>query len=145
MTPETLLHLRSLIGHALRDHDEPDPHLLASTLAPKLPHALLIEIARDRLGDVAREMIRSDRRTEIGRAGPSRWAYLHHARVAVNGTWMMLRDCTRDNLLWLADDYAQQAEQLHARASFMRQLADELHQSGRTTVGELYTNLAAAA
>lgn len=135
MTDEERLH--EIIDRALARSKEPDPHVIARKLLPRLSVVQREEALMRVLSELVAERIRVDRQVERGtmRSGPSRWSIA--TRVCVGGEWKFRSDCTADDLFALADEYAARAASMTALSDEYRALGERVLAAGVSTLGEL--------
>lgn len=126
--------LAELVDASLARSREPDPHVIAKRLLPKLSPAMRESILLDGLAYHVRWRIRVDRARDGLTTGPSKWSIAK--RVPVLGK--LLEDCDLSDLEALADDYRRRADDMLARAEEVDQLADQLRTSRCRTVGEMW-------
>jgi len=135
-------HLNDLIDKALARSTEPDPHVIARELLPRLTAAQRDEAIVRVLVELVTERIRFERAAErTAKPGPTRWSIA--SRECVAGVWKFRTDLTVDDLFMLAEEYATRGNRLLTISDEYRTLGERLRASGCATLGEL-ESLAAA-
>lgn len=151
--------LNALIRDTLARSREPDPHVIARRLVPKIPREQRDAALADCLGDRVRIEIGRQRmkaspvpaqdavdtqRTSGGggvKVGRSKWTRLAPAlrqRYSVGGEWKLLRDCTADDCDVIAEGYARRSAEQAAIQGRFQFLAEVLRGTGPTaTVADL--------
>lgn len=129
--------IREIARHLLATSKNPDPRALARRLAMRLSidqrEDAVIECCSLILQSETRIMREVPTSTTVGR---SRWSTARE-RFPVAGGWKFLDNCTYEDLLSVADQYAARAAANANREREVRELAEELRRSGYATVGEM--------
>jgi hypothetical protein len=139
---EDLTQIRTLARELMSATDEPDPRVLIDQMIGALARAQRATLLRWAAGELLREANRWSRVTPP-RAGAS-WKAAVGAdgllaqRYDVDGVWMELSNCTRDQVLTIAAGYRDRAARNAARAEEFERLADRMQRTGATTVGDLF-------
>jgi hypothetical protein len=128
--------VREIARRLLSTAVAPDPDVLA----PKIIGAITQDQADAIVTQYARQLVRE----EIHRArlpsqqsvGVSKWKIAKFVSVGIN-TWKLEDECTVDELLLVADNYARQINALVERERYYRDLAEQLVASGCSTLGEM--------
>lgn len=141
--------LREEIRACLRD-GQTDPHKIASETAQTIPEDALRELVPALIANVVREVIRSERnrsvRTEEQPLSP-RWEAVRAVRSrldcvwAIGTEWKQLRDCTRDDIQHLVNDYEIRVEANAAWRDAFARIEREMRQRRVKTVGSLPAGL----
>jgi hypothetical protein len=135
--------LRKLMRAELARSKEADPRVVANRLALKLDDDARAAAISYGLKAIAHEEVHFARMEAAeydpnpARVGPSRRSVVLRERVWVDREWKILDDCDVDDLLWIADDYRRQSEQLAEKERVYVELAEELRRSGCATVGDM--------
>lgn len=140
--------LGQLIRDTLTRSREPDPHVIARRLIPRIPDEEVRAIMVECLHDLVRQEIRRARQALSEPTGgsaspsPSRW---ERYRYKPGGEWKLLADCTAEDCDLLADEYAERKEREAALERRFRNLAALLRAHNAATVGDLGEDLEQAA
>lgn len=139
--------VRALARELIATSTEPDPHALADALLAALTKAQRSALLRWAAGELLREVNRHSRATVRATPTPRVGASWKTAigtdallaqRYEVDGVWIELGGCTRDQVLSIAADYRDRAARNLALAEDFERLARRMQRSGASTVADLY-------
>lgn len=130
--PDTLNNeLRAMLDST----EEEDPYVIAERALAELQEDLIRAEMVNLLAQRVKELVRQQRGTVPGQGGyrqdPLRW------RVKPNEEWKFLGDCTREEVLMLADQYRSRAAQMVAHQTAMLRLAKEMQHEGAVRVRDV--------
>ena len=136
--------LAALIAEELHTNPSADPHVVAQTVAQRVPKKYASVVMAELLVHKVRESVRRERGHFTGVAPvSSKWKELGEStnaetwRVPVAEEWKFYLDLTAEDCDIVASQYEARAAANNAFAKQFRQLGDTLRQTGVKTVREL--------
>lgn len=144
-------HLRALIREQLATSPDPNPHVIAALAAKLVPDDQLRAALDELMPDAVREEIRRQRadlpsgepaEQPVSRKRRGAPAYRDWLRRPVSldhakADWRFLGDCTRDEVLRLAELAGEVAQKNLAMQARWERLADRMAKVGAATVADL--------
>lgn len=140
--------LKSLLRQAIADHPGKSPAEIAFIVAENAPMKLLRGFLAQALVDMARNAIGERRRDSLdGAVGEnpspklrdraSWWTRMLAERVNVNGRWIVLGECTYDDLQACIDDREKLIGRIHGQIENYKRLQKLMAQHGAKTVSDV--------